>query len=130
MDLRVPRALRALLFALGALVTLPAHAEDEEPAASLNRAMIDQVDLQPSVLTGQRLRITLSALTLQGGRLDLSEPKSIKAFLGTSELKAPYLLGTYAGTGMDTAIVIVVQASLDYAEVLPAIADAMDTTLL
>lgn len=129
MDVRLPRALRALVLALAVLAT-PAHADDGEATVSLNRAVIDQVDLQPSVLTGQRLRITLSALTLQGQRLDLSEPKSIKAFAGSSEIKAPYLLGTYAGTGSDTAIVIVVQASLDYAEVLPAIADALEATLI
>lgn len=133
MDLGLPRALRALLLALGALAavaTLPAHADDGEPVVSLNRAVIDQIDLQPSVLTGQRLRITLSALTLQGQRLDLSEPKAIKAYAGTTEIKAPYLLGTYAGTGADTAIVIVVQASMDYAEVLPAIADALESSLI
>ncbi|MGE0548759.1 MAG: hypothetical protein AB7O24_12020 [Kofleriaceae bacterium] len=105
----------------------PAHADD--PPASY-RAVIDRVELEPSLLGGTQLRVELSALALQGGLLDLTEPGAIKAVVGTSELRAPYLLGRYGATRSATAIVFVVQATLDYSDALPAIIDALDQSML
>ncbi|MGE0872038.1 MAG: hypothetical protein AB7P03_26000 [Kofleriaceae bacterium] len=105
----------------------PARADD--PPSSY-RAVIDHIALEPSLLGGTQLRIELSALSLQGGLLDLTEPGAIKAMVGTTDLRAPYLLGRYGATHAPTAIVVIVQATLDYAEALPVIADALEQALL
>jgi hypothetical protein len=106
-----------------------AHA-DEGAAKVSYRAVVDRVDLEPSLLSGYRLRIYLSALSLQGGRLDLTEAKSIKLFVGASEKKWPYALGSYDATQSETAMVILVQAGIDYSEALPHIQDSIDRDLL
>ncbi|HEY5921333.1 MAG TPA: FHA domain-containing protein [Kofleriaceae bacterium] len=122
---------RVLLAALVALVVLAstAHA-DEEPTKQSYRAVVDRVDLEPSTLTGFRLRVYLTALALEGKQLDLTDPKLIKLYIGSSEKKFPYALGTYGATQGETAIVIMVQTSIDYTEALPMIAEAIDRDLL
>lgn len=118
-------------FVLVALLVLAgtAYAGDEEHSQSY-RAVVDRVDLEPSSLTGYRLRVYLSALALQGQVLDLTDAKSIKLYLGAGEKKIPYALGSYDATTSETALVILVQASLDYDEALPMIASAIDRDLL
>lgn len=106
-----------------------AYAQNEEHSQSY-RAIVDRVDLEPSSLTGFRLRVYLSALALQGQVLDLTDAKSIKLYLGAGEKKIPYALGSYDATTGETALVILVQASLDYDEALPMIASAIDRDLL
>jgi hypothetical protein len=120
---------RGLLVALLVLARW-AYADDEPAAHVSYRAVVDRVDLEPSTLTGYRLRVYLSALALQGQLLDLTDSKSIKLFLGTSEKKFPFALGSYDATTGDTAIVIMVQSSIDYTDALPMIADAIDHDLL
>ena len=94
------------------------------------RAVVDRVDLEPASITGYRLRVYLSALALQGHLLDLTDPKSIKLYLGTSEKKLPYTLGTYAATAANTELVFVVQTTADFADALPMISDSLDRELL
>lgn len=95
------------------------------------RAVIDRIDLEPTPLGGFRLRAYVSALSLEGQHLDLTEPKSIKLITGTSELKAPMALGRYeAAADADTAIVIVVQATAEFTDVLRVIGEALDQSLL
>ena len=106
-----------------------AFADEDEHAKLSYRAVVDRVELEPAALTGYRLRVHLSALALQGQLLDLTDPKSIKLYLGASEKKLPYALGTYEATASQTAIVIMVQASLDFTEALPMIAEAIDRDL-
>ncbi|CAN5860707.1 hypothetical protein BH11MYX3_BH11MYX3_05360 [soil metagenome] len=125
---------RAALAMLGVLIALgfglrPAHADDASTKSSY-RLVVDRVDHEPAAITGTRLRIQLSALTLQGQLIDLTDPKKIKTYLGTSELKAPYALGTFEGAKEAIAIVIVVQSSAEYTEVLPVIAETLDQSLL
>jgi len=103
---------------------------DDEAEKSTYRVVIDRVDHEPSTLGGNRLRVYVSALSLLGGLLDLTDPKAIKLQAGGSEIKAPFALGRYAGTESNTAIVVVVEATLPYAEVLPVITDALDTQTL
>src|SRR4051794_20045114 len=117
--------IRAAVAMLGVLLALggAARADDDAPAAKPSyRVVVDRIDHEPASITGTRLEITMSALTLQGQLIDLSDPKTIKTYLNGSELKAPYALGTFAGTKDALAIVIVVQASLEYTQVLPVIA--------
>jgi hypothetical protein len=125
----VKRALLAALLVLTSMLGGHARADDEAAKHSY-RAVVDRVELQPSPLGGLQLRVYLSALAIGGQLLDLSDPKSIKLFVGTSEKKVPYALGTYAATDSDTAIVVVVQASLDYADALAAISESIDRDLL
>ncbi|MBA3391064.1 MAG: FHA domain-containing protein [Deltaproteobacteria bacterium] len=113
-------------------VALPqlASADDDETEKSSFNVVVDRVDLEPASIGGHRLRVFVSALSLQGQRLDLTDPKTIKTFAGTTELKVPYALGTYGALDVDTAIIVVVQATIEYAEVLPVIADALEQRVL
>jgi len=116
----------ALVLACAALASAAHAGGDDDTSKQSYRAVLDRVDLEPSSLTGYRLRVYLSALALQGQLLDLTDPKSIKLYLGNSEKKAVYALGTYDGTGADTAIVFMVQTSVDYGDALPQIADSLE----
>jgi hypothetical protein len=119
---------RAAVAMLGVLLALrAAHADDAKPSY---RVVVDRVDHEPASVGGTRLEITMSALTLQGQLIDLTDPKTIKTFLGSRELKAPYALGTFAGTKDAIAMVVVVQSTIEYAEVLPVIAETLDGSLL
>ncbi|HSN28147.1 MAG TPA: FHA domain-containing protein [Kofleriaceae bacterium] len=116
------------IFVALAVLTGIARADDDATRPSY-RAVVDRVELEPSSLTGMRLRVYLSALSLQGQQLPL-DSKSIKLFLGTTEKKAPVAIGEYGNTGSETAIVFVVQAGAEYTEALPLISDALDHELL
>lgn len=122
------RLVVTLLVLLGSLA--PARADDGEGARHTYRAVVDRVDLEPAALTGMRLRVYLTAVALEGKLLDLTDPKTIKLYLGSREKKAPYALGTYDETDGDTAIVVLVQSTIDYTEALPQITDALDRDLL
>lgn len=112
--------------ALALLVaTSAAHAADTS-----YQAVIDRVDLEAASIGGYRLRIYLSALSLQGQILDLSDAKSIRLYVGSHETKLPFAFGTYDATNGDTDIVVLVQAGADFADALPMIADAIDRELL
>ncbi|MGH2900893.1 MAG: hypothetical protein ACRDMZ_19615, partial [Solirubrobacteraceae bacterium] len=117
----------------GALLVLAARpsvapADDGGPASY--RAVIDRVALEPASIGDLRLQVELSALALQGQRLDLTDPKSIRLMVGGGKLEAPFALGTYGATSADTAIVIVLEANLVYAETLPNILSTLDDIVL
>jgi hypothetical protein len=116
--------MRGVVLAVLALLTLarPVHANE--------RAVIDQVVLEPSSLGGQRLKIYLSALTLQGQVLEVGEAGTPRVLIGGAKSASPYAIGTYSATQSDTAIVIVVQTSADFTEVLPVIGEAIDSQVL
>jgi hypothetical protein len=107
-----------------------ARADDVPSGPASYRAVIDRVDLEPASIGGFRMRVELSAMALQGQRLDLSDPKSIKLMVSGSKLDAPYARGLYGDTGSDTAIVFVVQANLAYGDVLQTIAATLDDAVL
>lgn len=115
----------ALLAAAG---PRPAYADDDTGKPSYH-TVVDLIELEPASVGGQRLRVHVSSLSLQGQVVDL-DPGSLKVIAGGSELKAPFAVGTYAPTNADTAIVVVVQVSVSYSEVLPVIADALDQNVL
>lgn len=120
-----------LVLALVALVAVHGRAfADEENVKPSYRIVIDRVEHEPATITGTRLAIFVSALTLQGQQLDLTEPNTIKTLVGSSELKAPFAIGNFAATKEQVAIVVVVQATLDYQEVLPTVLDQLDQALL
>ncbi len=120
----MPRLL-ALAFALLA-VGRPVWADEGDDEKSTYRIALDRVEHEPSSLGGTRLRVYVDALSLLGSVLDLTEPKSFKLLAG-SEVKAPFAIGRFAQTDTPLAMVIVVQANGPYAEVLPVIADALDS---
>lgn len=122
--------MRALVVALLVICASVAHAQDaSEETGHTYRAVVDRVDYEPAAVTGMRLRVYLSALTLGGQLLDLTDPKSIKLYLGSSELKSPYALGAFEGTHGDVAVVVLVQATLDFQDTLAMIADSLDRDL-
>ena len=112
-----------IVAALVAAQAAPARADDF-------RAVVDRVDLEPSSIGGNRLRVYLSALTIQGQLLDLTDPKSIKLVIGNSEKKQPFALGHYNALAADTAIVFVVQVTQDFQPALATIGDALDQNIL
>src|SRR5439155_23848817 len=57
-------------------------------------------------------------------------PRSIRLMVGGGKLEAPFALGTYSATNADTAIVIVLEANLAYAETLPSILSTLDDIVL
>jgi hypothetical protein len=128
----VRRAFVLALLVLAAIVAVGNRAAraDEDPTHPSYRAVIDRVELEPSSLAGLRLRVYLSALAIGGQLLDLSDPKSIKLYVGTSERKYPYALGTYSATGSPSDIVVLVQITSDFADALPMISDSLDRELL
>jgi hypothetical protein len=115
----------ATLAAALAIAPPPAHAD--EPSY---RAVIDQVVLEPSSLGGQRLRVTLSMLSLTGQTVDVLESASVRLVIGGSRSDVPFAIGSYGATTTDTAIVVLVQTSIDFADVLPVIADTLDDGVL
>jgi hypothetical protein len=118
-----------LAFALMVASSGPVRADGDDTHASYH-AVVDRVELEPASIGGVRLRVYLSALTTQGQLLDVSDAKSIRLFLGTSEKKLPASLGTYGATSADTDIIVLVQATGDFAEALPLIADSLEHELL
>ena len=117
-----------MLAAAVVAMVAPARADDDT-ASKTYRAVIDRVELEPAVIGGQRLRIHPSALSLTGQVVDLGDAK-LKITAGGAELKAPYALGRYAQSGSDTAIVFVVQTTIEFGDALPAIAAAIDENVL
>jgi hypothetical protein len=105
----------------------PAHAQPE--GASTYRAVIDRADLEPAAVGGYRLRVYVSALDLDGKRLEL-EPNVFKLYTGKSEVRAPYAIGSFAATQTDLAMVLVIQATAEYADLMRVIAESASTGLL
>ena len=118
-----------LALLLVGLVASDARADDETEKSTY-RVVIDRVEHEPAAIGGERLRVYVSATSLQGGQLDLTDPKGMKLLAGASEVKAPFAIGRYAETDSHTAIVVVVQATQTYADVLPIITDVLDTQTL
>jgi hypothetical protein len=126
----VKRALLAVLLVLTGTIAGPARADDDAKTHSF-RAVVDRVELQPSPLGGNQLRVYLSALDIGGHVLfDSLNPKNIKLYGGTGEKKVPKAFGTYGGTGSDTSIVFLVQSSIDYADALGPISESLERDLL
>ncbi len=107
----------------------PAHGQAGGAGASTYRAVIDRADLEPAAVGGYRLRVYVSALDLDGQVLDL-EPGSFKLYTGRSELRAPYAVGSFAAAQTELAMVLVIQTTSEYADVLRVITESADTGLL
>lgn len=108
-----------------------AEAQPAEDVKSSYRVSLDRVDYEPASITGTRLRVYLSAMSLQGQILDLTDPKQIRLYVGASEKKLPFALGRYdASAETETDIVFMVQATADFTDALPQIADSLEHVLL
>jgi hypothetical protein len=117
------RSIAAVVVALAALASV-ARAEI--------RAVVDRADLEPSTITGARLRVYLSTFETGGKRVALDDSKAItiKLFVGASELKQAYALGTFAASGGDVAIVIAIQGTIDFVPAFSKITGSLDSELL
>ena len=122
--------MRALGWVIAVALLVAARPAFGQEGSSTYRAVLDRVDLEPASVGGLRLRVYVSALTLDGQVLDLSEPRSIKLLAGKSEIRAPYALGNFAAAQTDLAIVFVIQATTEYADVFRVITEAADGGLL
>ncbi|MFT3700275.1 MAG: FHA domain-containing protein [Kofleriaceae bacterium] len=96
------------------------------------RLVVDRVELEPAAIGGNRLRLYVTGTALGGQLLDLSgDPKNVRLYVGQSEKKLPFALGRYeVSAGNETAIVVLVQATADFGDVLPTISDAIEHQLL
>ncbi len=113
------------------MVGARARAQPADDAKSSYRVSLDRVDYEPAAITGTRLRVYLSAMSLQGQILDLTDPKQIRLYVGTSEKKLPFALGRYdASADTETDIVFLVQATADFTDALPQITDSLEHVLL
>jgi hypothetical protein len=121
---------RVAWWVIAAALLLAARPALGQEASSTYRAVLDRADLEPAAVGGFRLRVYVSALSLDGNVLDLAEPRSIKLLAGKSELRAPYALGNFAASQADLAIVLVIQATTEYADVFRVITEAADIGLL
>lgn len=121
-----------LSVALAFLVAIStvARAQPSDDTKPTYRASVDRVDFEPASIGGYRLRVYLSALSLQGQLLDVTDPKSIRLYVGSSEKKLPFALGTYGATDAETEIIFLVQATGDFADALPQIADSLEHVML
>lgn len=123
--------LLGVLLALG--IPLRARADDDAPAAKPTyRIVVDRVEHEPASIGGTRLQITMSALSLQGGQIPLDDPKAtkLKTTINGSEIKAPYSLGSFVNTKEALALVVIVQSTVEFTDVMPAIAETLDGTFL
>ena len=113
------------------MVSARARAQPADDTKSSYRVSLDRVDYEPAAITGTRLRVYLSAMSLQGQILDLTDPKQIRLYVGTSEKKLPFALGRYdASADTETDIVFLVQATADFTDALPQITDSLEHVLL
>ena len=115
--------MRAAVLAMLAVIAMLTPARAEE------RVVIDQVVVEPSTLGGQRLRIYVSALSLQGQVLDLAELGGVRVNVDGRKLESGLAVGTFANTQTETAIVVITQISSDFSDVLPVINEALDSNL-
>lgn len=117
-----------LLVALVATLASPGVARAE--GTSTTTVTLDSVTLEPSRLSGfLRLRAYVSAMNLQGESLPVP-PGNMRLMIGGSQLRAPYGIGQFAQSDADLSVVIVIETSVEYTEVLPVIQEVVAEELL
>ncbi len=125
------KARRRLAIAGSCALALIATAAPRPAAAASAKGppwlKLDRAVAEPSWLTGvARLRLYVSAVTLQGGTIEIHGDKEWTLELGSSKKKLPYLAGRFKGMQDDLAIAVVICASGDYAPELPKIKKAVE----
>jgi hypothetical protein len=99
-------------------------------APSTTNVTLDAVTLEPSRLTGfSRLRAYVSAINLQGELFPVP-PGNLRLVVGGSQLRAPYGVGQFGQSDAELSVVIVIETSVEYSQVLPAIQEAVAEELL
>ncbi len=120
---RSPR-LVALACALAlAAAGQPAGAADSSGPPWLK---LDRVEVADSFLHGHaRVRVFVSAITLEGGTIPITGKKEWQLQLGSSKKRIPYLAGQWKEVDEDLAVMIVVNTGADFARELPKIQEAL-----
>ena len=87
---------------------------------------LDRATAEPSLFPDMvRLRVFVSAVTLQGETIPLFGAKAWQVQLGGSKRSLPYLAGNYENAASELAIMFVIETAFEYATVFPRIADAV-----
>lgn len=126
-----PKARRRLAIAGACALALIATALARPAAAASAKGppwlKLDRVVAQPSWVRGvARLRVYVSAVTLQGGTIAIHGDKQWTLQLGSAKKKLPYIAGRFEGLkDDDLAVAILVCTSGDYAPELPKIKKAV-----
>lgn len=122
----MPRSVLRAFLGLAVVATLgvlPNAAAGEVPAAWLK---LDRVTVEPSPLAGRaRVRVYVSAVRLEGEVIAVNGAEAWSLQLGASKKHLPYVAGTFAGTGEDLAIALVVQTSTEFTEALPVMREVL-----
>lgn len=126
----MPRSVLRAFLGLAVVVTLgvlPKAAAGEVPAAWLK---LDRVTVEPSPLAGlARVRVYVSAVRLEGEVIPVNGAGAWSLQLGASRKRLPYVAGTFAGTGEDLAVALVVQTSSEFTEALPVMREVLGSFL-
>lgn len=95
------------------------------PAEAAPWLKLDRVEAEPTWVSGiARLRVFVSAVTLNGGTIPVAGKKEWVLQVGSAKKKIPYIAGHFKAVEDDLAVMLVVQTSSDYQEALPKIRDA------
>lgn len=84
---------------------------------------LDRVETEPAYFDGMaRVRFFVSAVKLQGDRIPIHGDKAWTVLIGKSKKNVPYIAGHFQDMQTETAIVLVVNNSVEYSgEILPMI---------
>jgi hypothetical protein len=87
---------------------------------------LDRVEVTPSFVDDMaRVRVFVSAITLEGGTIAVTGKKEWQLQIGSSKKRIPYLAGQWQHVDEDLAVMIVVNTGGDFAEQLPKIEEAL-----
>lgn len=98
--------------------------------AQAKSVTLDALTLEPTRLPGtSRLRAYVSALSLEGDLLAI-DPSNLQLQLGSTPLRAPRGVGRFAASDAELSVVIILEATLDYAPVFPLLQEVLNEELL
>ena len=124
------RGIHVAAAALCAWIAFTTATRADEPANTM-RVVLDSATVEPSSLPGlARVNLAVSALDLNGQVVDVSGKKTWKLSVGSGEKRAPYVAGTFAGTGHPLALVIVIETVGEYQEDFDTIKTALTSSLV
>ncbi len=122
----------AVLAGLALCLSAP-RARADGTAPTMQRVVIDRVELEPSPMLGfARMRLFVSVVDLsQGGKvMDIYGDKAWTLKIAGTEKRVPYLAGLYDGAGAYTAVVLVVEQANEYEQDLDNIKALLDSEVL
>lgn len=98
--------------------------------AQAKTVTLDAITLEPTRLPGfSRLRAYVSAMSLEGDLLAI-DLAGLQLQVGSSPLRAPRGVGRFAASDAELSVVIIIEATLEYAPVFPLLQEVLTEELL